>query len=207
MKYVKNKINNLNLNIKLLSTKHPIDDNVIKFNITKFLKNPDKKLIQIGQQLRKLTSIYMIKNIPYKKIWFTGNKSMKDSKNLLNHYIKNNNIKNINYDDVYIYYTKTIEEYDEYLEKNVVFIDLIDAAANNVVIECIIRNTPIIVNKIPGVVDYLGEKYPLYYNNLDEIPNLLNRRNIIKAYYYLKDMDKSDLNKQLFMNKIIKFMN
>ena len=207
MKYVKNKIQFLNLNIKLLSIKHPIDNNVINFNLHKFYTNPDKKLIQIGQQLRKLTSIYVIKNISYKKIWFTGNKSMIESTNMLKKYIDNNNIKNINYDDVLMYYTKTIEEYDEFLEKNIVFIDLIDAAANNVVIECIIRNTPIIVNKIPGVVDYLGENYPLYFNNLDDIPELLNYENIINAYIYLNKIDKNEFNKKLFMNKIINFIN
>jgi hypothetical protein len=44
--------------------------------------------------------------------------------------------------------------------------DLYDATSNNAIVECIIRNTPIIVNKLPGVVDYLGENYPLYFNIL-----------------------------------------
>ena len=59
------------------------------------------------------------------------------------------------------------------LEKNIVFIDLYDSAANNTVLECIIRNTPLIVNRTPGVVEYLGEDYPLYFDNLDEVDGLL----------------------------------
>jgi hypothetical protein len=208
MKYVENKVCNLNLNIKLLNLKHPIDDcDIVKFDTFKFLNNNNKKLIQIGQQLRKIASIYQIKNISYAKIWLTGNKMMTESKKILDRYIKNNGIVDINYDDVLMYYTSTFREYDEYLEENVVFLDLIDAAANNVIIECIIRNTPVIVNKLPGVVDYLGEKYPLYFNDINDIKYLLNDELIIKAHYYLKNMNKENLTINFFNSKIINNIN
>ena len=59
--------------------------------------------------------------------------------------------------------------YDLLLMQNIVFINLIDASAVNTILECIVRNTPIIVNKIDGIIDYLGEDYPLYYNELSVI--------------------------------------
>lgn len=68
--------------------------------------------------------------------------------------------------NVKMYYTKTFEEYDELLTKNIVFIDLFDAASNNTIVECIIRNTPIIVNKVGGVSEYLGNNYPLYFDDI-----------------------------------------
>ena len=68
---------------------------------------------------------------------------------------------------------------------HIVFVDLYDASANNALVECVIRNTPILINKIPGVIDYLGEDYPLYFNTLEEIPNLLTDDNIYKANQYL----------------------
>ena len=68
--------------------------------------------------------------------------------------------------NVAIKYTNTFKEYDQLLEKNIVFIELIDASANNTILECIVRNTPIIVNKIEPVVEYLGDDYPLYFENL-----------------------------------------
>jgi hypothetical protein len=54
------------------------------------------------------------------------------------------------------------DQYDDILTKNVVFIYLVDASAVNTIIECIVRCTPIIVNKHPAVVELLGDKYPLY---------------------------------------------
>ena len=47
-------------------------------------------------------------------------------------------------------------------------LDLYDASANHAIVECIARNTPILVNPLESVVEYLGEDYPLYFNSLDE---------------------------------------
>jgi hypothetical protein len=68
-----------------------------------------------------------------------------------------NKIKSVDFID---YLSNT--DYDQLITENVVYINLIDASAVNTIIECIIRHTPIIVNKHPAVVELLGEKYPLY---------------------------------------------
>ena len=75
---------------------------------------------------------------------------------------------------------------------------MVDASTVNTIIECIIRNTPIIVNKHPAAVELLGEKYPLFYSCEEdyvkmsmEINGLLdNPEAIYNAYKYLKHMDK-----------------
>ena len=100
-------------------------------------------------------------------------------------------------------YLKSYDEYDDLLTKNIVFIELFDASANNTIVECIIRNTPIMVNKIPGVVDYLGENYPLYYHHLNEIPALLTEKNILSAHQYLLRLDKHDLEINYFTKKVM----
>ena len=83
------------------------------------------------------------------------------------------------------------EKYDELLSENIVFIDLIEASACNTLIECIVRNTPILVNPLPSVVERLGPDYPLYWNNYDEINKILTIDNICKAHEYLTKLDKS----------------
>jgi glycosyltransferase involved in cell wall biosynthesis len=60
------------------------------------------------------------------------------------------------------------DEYDALLENTIVFLNLRDAPANTTVVECIARNTPILINRLPGVVEYLGEDYPFYYSSLEE---------------------------------------
>ncbi|MDO9639977.1 MAG: hypothetical protein Q7J44_15680 [Pseudotabrizicola sp.] len=52
--------------------------------------------------------------------------------------------------------------YDALLSSSVVLCLLYGTAANNVVIECIARATPILINPLPAVMEYLGADYPLY---------------------------------------------
>ena len=104
--------------------------------------------------------------------------------------------------EVKMYYTETFEEYDTLLTKNIVIINLFDAAANNTILECIIRNTPIIVNRIEGVIDYLGEDYPLYFDNITEIDKLLDIKKIKEAHLYLKKMDKRKFHTDFFITSL-----
>jgi hypothetical protein len=58
--------------------------------------------------------------------------------------------------------------YDELLAENVVFLDLYDSSANCAIVECLARATPVVVNRLEAVVEYLGEDYPLYFDTLEE---------------------------------------
>src|SRR5262249_422087 len=54
-------------------------------------------------------------------------------------------------------------EYDELLSSHLVFVELDAAGANNAIVECLVRGTPILVNPLPAVREYLGDDYPLYF--------------------------------------------
>jgi hypothetical protein len=105
--------------------------------------------------------------------------------------------------NVTMYYTASYKEYDELLSKNVVFIDLFNASANNAIVECIARNTPIIVTKLDAVVEYLGADYPLYFTSLDEVPQLLTNEALYKAHMYLSAMNKDEFSISYFIKKLI----
>jgi len=96
------------------------------------------------------------------------------------------------------------EEYDVLLCNNVVFIDLIDAAACNVVNECILRNTPILINRFKATEEMLGSKYPLFFESLDDIPKLLTSLNIYSATVYLQKLDKTQYSVHTFVNNFTK---
>jgi hypothetical protein len=70
-------------------------------------------------------------------------------------------------------------------------------------IECIVRNTPIVINKLPAIVEFLGESYPLFYNNLDEVRELVTLKNIEKAHNYIKKLDKTNLKIETFVHKFL----
>lgn len=92
-----------------------------------------------------------------------------------------------------------------YLSQNIVFVDLFDAAANNTVVECIIRNNPIICKKMEGVVEYLGPNYPLYFDTLDDVKYLLTFENISNAYHYLQNIPKEKFTIDYFVKQFLNF--
>jgi polysaccharide pyruvyl transferase WcaK-like protein len=99
------------------------------------------------------------------------------------------------------------EDYDDLLSKNIVFLHLVDASTVNTILECIVRNTPIIVNKNKAVVELLGEDYPLYYEDSKymnkEIYELLSDTDNIKAgYKYLLKMNKEKFSIEYFMKEL-----
>jgi hypothetical protein len=69
--------------------------------------------------------------------------------------------------------------YDMLMTESVVFVELHDAPANTLVVECLATATPICVNPVGGVVDYLGQDYPLYAEG--EVARLLGDDGRLKA--------------------------
>jgi hypothetical protein len=59
-------------------------------------------------------------------------------------------------------------DYDRLLASNVVFLDLYDTVVNNTIIECVVRRTPVLCNRLPSLVELLGPDYPLFFSNLEE---------------------------------------
>ena len=209
--YLKQELLKINSFVNVVVLKHPVDENGIKlFDFNKFMANDNKQLIQIGQQLRKMTSIYLADcPINYNKIWLTGTKNFDKCKNLLNkeiQYLKIQKTK-INLDSVEMKYIE-VQEFDNLLVDNIVIVDLFDASANNTILECIIRNTPIIINKLPAVVEYLGEDYPLYFKDLQEVHSILLNYDILEqAHEYLKNLSKEEFKIKYFIKKLINIVN
>jgi hypothetical protein len=77
-------------------------------------------------------------------------------------------------------------DYDALLARSVVFLDLFDASANNAVIECIARRTPLLVRRLPAVVEYLGEDYPFFFDCPEEAEwKLTDPRLVYAAHEHL----------------------
>ena len=205
--YISEKFNEININIPIIFIKHPIKiEDFPKFNIESYINNEDKKLIQIGQQLRKITSIFEVNITNHQKLWLTGLADMKLAEDkLIKEYIKINKELPSNYQKLFKY-IKNINEYDKLLKNNIVFLDLYDSAANNTVLECIVRNTPLIINRTPGVIEYLGENYPLYFDNLDQVESLLDIEKLKSATKYLENMNKEDITMEYFIENFIKVL-
>ena len=93
------------------------------------------------------------------------------------------------YDSVYQIKHVSKKEYNDLLVKNIVYLNLYDAA----------RNNPVIINKLQGIEDYLGKDYPLIYNEYENF----SFDNFIKATNYLQQMNKDDLHINYFCNELL----
>jgi hypothetical protein len=135
-----------------------------------FMANKEKKIVQIGWWLRKLHAIYQLPQTKYKKIFLSVEHEllsglMEKERELL---LSEGSFTDDMYSTAETLSYLPNEEYDRLLCENIIFVCLYSASANNTVIECIARSTPLLINPIPPVIEYLGEEYPFYYNSLEE---------------------------------------
>lgn len=96
------------------------------------------------------------------------------------------------------------DEYDKLLSSSIVFLNFYDTVANNAVVECIARNTPIVVCKHPSVVEYLGKDYPCYFETKEQAEEIIHDDDLIlAAHEYLKVMSKEWLSADYFTKDFI----
>jgi len=212
------------LKITVYNLTHPTQfvDKLFTFN--NFKNNNNKKIIQIGAWMRDISAIFKLEldeELNIDKVALVGKKMESYYNYIQNSTYSNNSSQEatqtqtmtpsisrdkkrrktyINSTVNLIQYLKD-NDYDELLSRNIVFLKLIDASAVNTLIECIVRNTPIVINKLPAVVEMLGEKYPLYYDDLIYAKNLISMKTIENAYEYLKKLDKTKLKISTFINE------
>lgn len=176
---------------------HPTEIPERIFDFDLFLSNPDKKVIQIGWWLRKLNAIYQLplqKSNPlgYRKIRLIPGFSDNSDDHLKMLMEKEINIYHLQIEEKFTQNTTEIQhvsddDFDRLLSKNIVFIDLYDTNANNTVVECIARATPLLINPHPATIEYLGEEYPFFFTDYEEAAEkALNLELIHKTHQYLK---------------------
>lgn len=84
----------------------------------------------------------------------------------------------------------THKDYDRLLSQNIMFVDFTTPVVHNILVECLIRCTPILVAPLPWVVEYLGKDYPFYFNSLEEAVDKANDLDAIhRAYQYIAAHD------------------
>lgn len=174
---------------------HPYTgDSSQNFNIDKYINNRYKKVLDIGTWCRRVSTIYTC-DLPEQfqrvKIWpYTYNILSMNRNRIRQMLLKELQITN---------YQKPLhrvtnmdyvnnEEYDELLSENIVLFDFWDTSANNIVLECIERGTPLLTRRHPATEEYLGINYPLLFDNIEDCNDLLSMDNIINANIHLKKL-------------------
>ncbi len=184
---------------------HPTETPDMLFNWDHYVSNQEKKVIQLGYWLRKMHSIKHLDADGFKKVWpIVHDYAERKRKNEANAIDIYNEFGLEHIGDYEEWDRVSNSEYDYLLSENIAFLDLYDSSANNAVIECIVRNTPLLVNKLPAVVEYLGEDYPFYFETLYEAGQKIRDNDLIEdTYHYLTALDKSKLDPADFLEAFV----
>lgn len=220
------------------------------FTFSKFVANPNKKVVQIGAWLRNPYAIY---KLPISDDIFNPlgiRKAVLKGTNMDGYFVSNRILNQLintiaqgsdtaapytydcisrdvagkmdnkyitglcesireNHDSVEVISNLSNAAYDTLLATNIVFLQLQDCSAVNTVIECIVRNTIIIVNRHPALEELLGNSYPGFYdgNSLVAAALILNDvKRLQNCYRHLKKLDKSNLRIETFMKRFVEII-
>ena len=131
-----------------------------RFVLEQHLSTPEPEVLFVGEYLRNFQAFFDLETQTKKKLLLVPDGVDLDHINDNGTVTKVPRLSN--------------EEYDRLFERALVFLNLFDAPANTTVLECIARGTPLLVNRLPGLVEYLGVDYPLFYDSLSEAAALLD---------------------------------
>ncbi len=182
---------------------HPTEIPDTLFDFDAFLDNGSKKIVQVGWWLRRLSAIYALPVAADNALGFGKLRLVPQFIPQADQYLKNMIASETSEqaagtqaarDNTGECHHLQNTEYDLLLSRNIVFIQLYDASANNTVIECIARGTPVLVNPLPAVREYLGQDYPLYYDTLQQAADkVLDVQRLRAAHQHLLDNPRRQL--------------
>jgi hypothetical protein len=183
--------------IETMVAKHPTELNVTPFDWDLYRKSP--RVVQAGDWLRRLQFIYEIEAPSHQKICLTKACTLQFLEREIQVLGDRRN------GDVTLLDYVSNEEYDALLSSSVAAVWLYGASANNLVLECIARKTPLLINPLPAVVEYIGLEYPLYATTRDNASLILaDPERVRAAWQYLSSREnlRLSLSYDTFFNTI-----
>jgi hypothetical protein len=178
---------------------HPIgvESNVTTYDIDVDLAaalSSTSAIVLLGQQYRRIASLHRLET-QRPKIWLPSFSDPDLLEWLRGRTDAELQAENVAFDDtVEIRRLESNDDYDMFVRHNIVIIDLWAAGANNAVLEGLALHTPFLIRKLDGPIEYLGEDYPLFFSDLDEVQYWLDNEYVlgekmIEAHRYLQQLD------------------
>lgn len=183
---------------------HPAEPTDLCFSMESFLANPSRRIIQIGSWLRRLHSIALLK-APLRKTLLSP-RPVSDPR--LQFLIKreaehDSAARNADWSSVEFLVHQSAREYDLLLTNNIVFLDLYDTVVNNTILECIVRRTPVVCNRLAALEELLGSGYPLFFSNLEEAADKAQDLSLIeKAYRWFLAIPQDRFSQRAFRDSV-----
>ncbi|MBN1833585.1 MAG: hypothetical protein JW896_15895, partial [Deltaproteobacteria bacterium] len=180
------------LNIKKVT--YPLINTKTRWSWKRFKNNPHKKIIQIGWWLQRMHAIYMLPESDYEKVYIKNFSSFADEvfeKERKEAEQKRTFSGSMEHSVSHIEKASR-REYFNILKENIAFVHYHDVTLPGLVLDCIATGTPVLVNALPSVLEYLGKDYPLYYYSYaDAIEKAKDDTLIRKAHDHLKRLHQN----------------
>lgn len=156
------------------------------FNFSDYFDSPI--ISHSGFELRDISKFYLLKT-SFKKQIFVNQKHNLD---LISKELSLNNLKLHNENINIVFKNLSNKEYIKKLTSSIGFSYYYDCGASHSIIEHIMSHSPLVVNKIPPIVEYLGEDYPMYYENISHNLDryLLDKTFVQQTSDYLKQQSQ-----------------
>lgn len=192
------------LNVPVEVVLHPTDCDVPPFDFARFEASDPHRLLQIGLSQRNTWFLEQIPDVPgWSKIvpGAIGHPFYEGSHRDLGRHWRRQGRRPL-YGGVE--YLERLDDatFDEWLSESVVAAEYFDVAASNTVVECIVRATPLITNAAPANREYLGDDYPLYFEDPHQVPELLEHATLRRGHEYLRGLDISRFHGDTFRDAV-----
>jgi hypothetical protein len=143
-----------------------------------------RRVVQIGEFLRNHQAFFDLQTHRYRKLLLANEEVQRQF----------HDERVVQNDSVQVWNRISDDQYDKLLSESVVFLNLRDAVAVTVVHECIARATPILVNRVGALEEFLGAEYPLFYNDPEVAQGFLHDDERLRAgHSYLAKLDRKAL--------------
>jgi len=190
----------IGLNIKCNPLLHPIYNFENSFCIKSFLQSNPKRILQSGKYCRKVFSIFnlSVPNDFQKEIspWDSTQKNRLKS--------QFSDLSTSDLSSVKKHKDLSLYDYVSFYSDSLIYLDLYDVVACTALLDCISTNCPIVLNRHPANIEYLGEDYPLFFDDSAEVCDLISdTSNIEAAHIYIKNMDKSKFSLNYFKRSFL----
>jgi len=195
------------LRCPVLVRKHPTAIPDVMFSLERWEGQSMRRIIQVGWYARNHRAIYQVE-VPqgFRKIHLLPDKPwVRRAIGRSDEFSPYREHKWIG--EVDVMGEANNSQYDYLMATSVVLNQYWDVSASNTVIEAIARNTPMLVNRHPALIEYLGANYPLFFDELRDVRAMLESPDLIRqGWKYLMEMDKSWLSVDRFADDVIAFV-
>lgn len=186
--------------LPVLALHHPTEFTSMTFSFEDYLK-AGQPVVQVGWWLRRLASIHFLDLPKPRKALLTPHMASGMPRFLaaLEAERIQSGAPRLEQWNAAVLTGLSNESYDQLLARSLVFLDLHNTSANNAVVECIVSRTPLLVRRHKALEDYLGDKYPLYFDDLNEgAAKASDPQAVLAAHQYLAAMEISFLSGDRF---------